>query len=346
MLGLRISRRGLMISVPLVLVAAAWSGWWWLASTLLDRSLESWVIAQRTQGSQIHFGGPQFDGFPWRVHATLHDVAITQPDGLTWHGPEVAIDAPLWRVNALHVHLVGHQEIRLPAGLEPAAISADGAEGWLTLGGIQGFTEARLILSGLDLAPASAARIELSASTPAGAVTAATDTGMMVTVAAERIQAPGVGSLALGPAIESLAATARVMGSPPRLEPASLSAWTRDGGTLELDTASLHWGPLALGAEGTLALDHDLQPTGTLTAEVAGFGAAIDALVAAGWVKPKNAQTAKAVLAGFAQQPEGAQREADPTAKIPISLHDRFIHVGPFRLAPLPPVVWQRPAAG
>jgi hypothetical protein len=68
--------------------------------------------------------------------------------------------------------------------------------------------------------------------------------------------------------------------------------------------------------------------------------------VAAGWIKAKAGQTVSAVLTGLVERPEGAPPPPNPTARIPISLHDRFVHIGPFRLAPLPPVVWQRPAAG
>ncbi len=351
MRGIRISRPGLIGAVVLAVFAAAWAGWWWLASTLLDRSLTAWVAAERAQGSEIRFAGPRVDGFPLRIHATFTDVAITRPDGLAWHGPTLNVEAPLWQVNAVHVWLVGHQEIRLPAGLEPAVASVDGAEGWLTLGGAEGFTDAQLILSNLGLPSATAARVELSANAPATAVTDHTETGLIATVAAEQIQLATVPTLSLGPAIESLAVTARVLGAPPRLEPEALSAWSRDGGTVELDTATLHWGPLALGAEGTLALDRDLQPitagpSGALTVEIAGFNEAIDGLVASGWVKPKNAQTAKAVLTSLVQRPDGAPLPVNPTAKISISLRDRFVHVGPFRLAPLPPILWQRPAAG
>ncbi len=346
MRGLRISFRMLLVPLLVVVLVAAWAAWWWLSGTLFRQFLDSFVAAERARGTEIHFTGPRLGGFPLGVHATFTDVAFSRPDGLSWQAPEVDVGVPLWQPGALHLRVVGHQELRLPAGQQPAAVTADGAEGRLILGGAQGFTEARLVLSGLGLPQATAVRVKLGFDAPAAAVTAHTDAGLVVTVTAEGIQAPAAGSLSLGPAIESLAVTARVMGAPPRLDPDSLSAWSRNGGTLELDTASLHWGPLALGAEGSLSLDQELQPVGSITAEVAGFKPAIEALVAAGWIKAKAGQTVSAVLTGLVERPEGAPPPPNPTARIPISLHDRFVHIGPFRLAPLPPVVWQRPAAG
>jgi hypothetical protein len=223
------------------------------------------------------------------------------------------------------------------------------------LGGASGFTEARLALNGLSLrlaeeeaTPATAARLELTASVPSRAVTSHTETGLMVSFSADRLHMPLAKDLPLGPTVESVALTARVQGAPPRIEQAALAAWSRDGGTLELDTAAVHWGALALGTEGTLALDRDLQPMGALTAELTGFAAAIDTLVATGWVKAKQGQTAKTVLAGLSPRKPGElpASAATATVKLPISLHDRFVHLGPFRLVPLPAVIWQKSAAG
>ena len=39
-----------------------------------------------------------------------------------------------------------------------------------------------------------------------------------------------------------------------------------------------HWGPLGLQATATLALDPQLQPTGTGTAKATGYAATVDAL--------------------------------------------------------------------
>jgi hypothetical protein len=355
MRGIRISFPIWLLAVLPVAVVAGWAGWWYLESTILQRALDSWVATERAQGSEIHFVGPRVGGFPWRLRAIFTDVTITRPDGLAWQGQGLKVDARLWRIHAMHLRLLGHQDVRLPARLMPPVaasavasetITVDGAEGWLTLGGAQGFTEARLVLSDLGLPSATVARLDVGASAPAVAVTADTDVGLSVSVTADGIRVPGAVAPSLGPAIESATVIARVMGAPPRLEPDALLAWSREGGTLALETASLHWGPLVLGAEGTLGLDRNLQPIGALTAEVTGFEQAIDGLVDAGWLKPKNALTAKAALAGLVPAPQDGRPPASSTVKVPLSLHDRFVHIGPFRLVPLPPLVWPRPAAG
>ncbi len=347
MRGVRSFRSVLIGCAVVVVLALAWAGWWWLASQTVQRGLAAWTLDQRRTGGEVRVSGLDFSGFPWRIRATATDLSVRLGDGTAWHGPGLVAEAPLWQINVLHVRLVGRHEVALPAGLETVTVTVEGGLGRVSLGGDTGFTEVEMALSGLALGPlGTLASLDVTANAPAHAVLGSDETGFMVTVAAEGVHLSGAQSLPLGPDIESLAMTARVMGAPPGLEPAGLLAWSRSGGKVQLDTASLHWGPLALGAEGWLGLDGDLQPVGVLNAEIAGYNQAIDALVAAGWIKPKNAQTAKAVLTGLAPRPQGAPVSDTPTAHIPLSLHDRFVHVGPFRLLPLPPLVWQRPAAG
>ena len=328
-----------------VALAAGWAGWWTVAGHILRGSLDAWAVAERNQGGTVGIGSLELSGFPLTVRATITDIAVSRRDGTAWTGPSLVVEAPLWAPASLRFRLGGRHGLRLPEGYEASSASAGSGEGSIRLGGAAGFTEAhvalkevRLVPAAGDAAPATAARLDLTVSAPGRAVSSHTETGLMVTLAADRLDVPLAGSLPLGPAIESLSLTARVLGAPPRIEPASLAAWSHDGGTVELDTASLRWGPLAL--------DRDLQPMGALTAEITGFAQAIDTLVAAGWVKPKQGQTAKAVLIGLSPRREGEPLAANPTAKLPISLHDRYVHLGPFRLAPLPAVIWAAPAAG
>ena len=91
---------------------------------------------------------------------------------------------------------------------------------------------------------------------------------------------------------------------------------------------------LTLESTGALELDRDLQPAGTLTTDIGGVGPAVEALAAAGWIRAKDAHTIKAVLTGLSPRGAGGK------ARLPVSLHDRFVHIGPFRLMALPALVW------
>jgi hypothetical protein len=107
---------------------------------------------------------------------------------------------------------------------------------------------------------------------------------------------------------------------------------------MELAKLKLHWGEFQLEAEGSAALDSALQPIGALTTRMWGVGAAIDALVASGSVRPREGATAKIVLHTMAKPPGPAG--LPPEVQVPLTVQDRRLFLGPVAVAPVPPVAW------
>ncbi len=110
------------------------------------------------------------------------------------------------------------------------------------------------------------------------------------------------------------------------------------GGVLQIQRFVANWGPLAVTAEGTLALDGQMQPLFAGTATVRGYSEAIDALVQARMMAPNQATGAKIALAAMAKP---ADDGGPPAAKLPITIQDGFLFVGPLKLAQMPRIVWQ-----
>ena len=127
-----------------------------------------------------------------------------------------------------------------------------------------------------------------------------------------------------------------------RLQPGrpseSLAIWRDAGGVLQIQRFAADWGPLAVTAEGTLALDGQMQPLFAGTATVRGYSEAIDALVQARMMAPNQATGAKIALAAMAKP---ADDGGPPAAKLPITIQDGFLFVGPLKLAQMPRIVWQ-----
>ena len=329
-------RLALITLLTAALAAAGWYGWWLLAGNLLQRSLDDWSRAERAQGGSLSVDALELGGFPFAIRAETRDVVLTRPDGSGWRTPRLVAEAPLWWVSSLSLRLVGPQRGSLPGG---HTLTATGGEGRVSLGGAWGFTAARLALT--DFAsPAdglSAGRFELSAVLPARTPANGTETGMTITAGADSLRLAGMAGQPLGPAIARLGLKARVQGAPPALETRSLTAWSHAGGSLLIDGAQLRWGPVSVDTTGALELDRNLQPAGSLNTELTGFGPAVEALAANGWIRAKDVHTIKAVLGGLAPRSgPGGQ----PVVKLPISLHDRFVHIGPFRLTALPALIW------
>jgi len=331
-------RIALVALVAAALAAAGWYGWWLLAGGLLQRSLDDWSRAERAAGGGVSVGALTLGGFPFSVRAEAREVAVSRSDGSGWRTPALTAEAPLWSVTAPRLRMSGVQEIRLPGGQQ---ITAAGGEGRLSLGGASGITLARLALTEVAAQPAGPVidRLELSVELPARTPVNGTETGLTLAAAAEGVHltAAEAAGLPLGPLVERLAFNARLQGAPPSAAPASLARWSQSGGSLLIDGAHLRWGAVSVDTSGALELDRDLQPAGTLTTAVTGFGPAVEALAAAGWIRAKDVHTVKAVLTGLSPRGAGG---GPPVARLPISLHDRFVHVGPFRLMPLPALVW------
>jgi hypothetical protein len=154
------------------------------------------------------------------------------------------------------------------------------------------------------------------------------------------VRVPEKARLPLGSDIGRVRLAGRVMGELSSLNPGmgagALGPWRDDGGTVELSRIEVRYGALEVAAEGTLALDGEMQPLVALTARVEGFGESLDALAQRGAMKRGDATAAKLVLAALAERgPNGRPRLA-----LPVTLQDGFLSVGPAMLLRMPPIPW------
>jgi hypothetical protein len=109
---------------------------------------------------------------------------------------------------------------------------------------------------------------------------------------------------------------------------------------MELRKLDIAWGDVRLSGSATLALDPALQPMGAATARIAGYNAALDALVASGVLAPRAAVAARAVLALMARPTESGP----PVVEVPFSLQNRTLSLGRIPLVRFPELVWRAPS--
>jgi hypothetical protein len=163
-----------------------------------------------------------------------------------------------------------------------------------------------------------------------------------MSVKAEAIDLPARLNWPLGPHIASVRLDAALNGPLPDATglTAVATAWRDDGGSLEVRHVETHWGPLGLTATATLALDPELQPMGTGTAQVTGYAATLDALAKNGLMSRSAATTANAVLSLLADTPgDGGPSEVD----VPLSLQYRTLSMRQVPLVRLPELDWPQP---
>ena len=140
---------------------------------------------------------------------------------------------------------------------------------------------------------------------------------------------------ALGATIDDAAIGLAVMGPiPPGTPRQAAAGWRDTGGTLELDHLHLGWGGLDLDASGTVALDRDMQPEGSLSGSLGGYDKLLAALVSAGQVKGSDASRLRLVLGLLAKPgPDGKPRLAAA-----LTLQNSELSMGPITFGRVPKI--------
>ncbi|WP_448206135.1 DUF2125 domain-containing protein [Azospirillum sp. sgz302134] len=324
----------------LAVLVGAYSVWWWQAASAVERGVLAWIEDQRANGALVEHRGLTVGGYPLVIRAALEAPHLATR-GAEWQGTRLVAEAPPWNHTRIALSLPGEQKLSLVSASQPPLdlLAKGGGQGHvlLTLAGQPvelrlGFTD---LVAQPNAMPLPVAALDLTATQPPEPPAGHTDTGLSVSLTASGVTLPEDTPGSLGRKVEQALLSARVLGRPPKPEPASLSAWSRDGGTVELDSLKLDWGPLKLAMNGTLALDGTLQPQAALTAEVRGFQAVLDALQ--GFFRPKELALARTMLTMLARP---AEPGGEPVLTAPVTVQNRSLFLGPLKVAALPPVVW------
>lgn len=339
-------RRAVVALVALVLVAGAgYTAYWFHVADTLCKQIDAWAEARRAAGWQAEWSSLAVTGFPNRVTAHMGAPRLTSPAGLEWTTAAVTASASPLDITLITVTAPGSHILRWPGGGE-AAVTAGAASAEIDLGPTGRLDDASLLLGdvmatarGETLSLASLAVGIDPAPVPAGGHE---DVSVAFSLSAQDIRLPALTGLVLDREVALVEASGRVMGAiPPGPPLEALAAWSADGGTVELDRVVIDWAPMALEADGTLALDAGMQPLVALSARVRGYGQLMDRLARARVVDPGAAAAAKMVLSLLAK-PDSQGRPAIP---LPVTVQDGALYLGPARVGTVPPLAWpdQRP---
>jgi hypothetical protein len=320
--------------------------WRW-AMQALQADFAGWSAGMRADGYTVTPGPLSAGGYPLAAELRISDLAISGPLGdlpvnVTWSAPTTMLRITLLHPRTLVITALGDQHLRLPAGVDLPFTAA---------------TE-RLTIPLLPGAPSNAATLEVAQLRATGPLTGLAiaqlrahtklrpaalqgEPAFSLTADATGITLPQPPNLTwpLGPNISLVSLDAALTGPMPRTPSlaARATGWRDGGGTLEVQHATLQWGPLDLTGSATLALDDHLQPMGAATARIHGYVATLDALASARIIPPPAAMAAKAVLGLMAHTPQDG---GPPEVEVPLTLQNRALSVGRIPLAHLPEFSW------
>ncbi len=315
----------------------------------LEQGFAAWVHLRRAQGWRVDHASPQRGGWPLSASLTLPNLRIeggeaTLPGGMALQSERVVLRVVLPRLDRLRVEMPGAQRLRIDEVEWRFA-----ADSLVVLVPLEAGTlprEAEALAERLRLSspagPMQVANARLAIESSSTATES--EPALSVTFAAEDIDLPAAPTgraAAFGQRIAAVEAEASVSGPVPpgRYPVVRAEAWRDAGGTLELRSLTLRWGPLAMNAAATLALDETLQPMGAGTLRVAGAAQALDALAEGGLIGRRAAATARAVLPMLSRP--GAN--GAPEIEVPLTVEDRTIAFARIPILRFLPWVWPSP---
>ena len=316
-----------VIAVGIIILALDSLVWWWLSNRVIAQFGE-WQAAERDLGLVVSAGPPSRAGWPLQAAAVLPDVTVATRGGATWHTGELRLIFQPWRPGVFTAILTGPQQVRLGPGLVveatarriEAAIPLDPARSAVTV------VEAHGLAASMGARTAAAERVSLRFDQ--------TDLDFAGDLLMLPKPAPGRPPLPFDGIINSLRLHARSTVAVPLAAdwPASLAAWQRMGGQLELTGVALLWGPLNARGSATLHLTPALQPEGSGSVQLTGFAAAISALQRSGTITRDAAEVAGAVFGLLAKNQSGQAPEVD----LPLTLQYGLISAGAIPLLRVP----------
>jgi hypothetical protein len=347
--------RIVVAAIVLALALAAYSAWWLHAAGKLRDGVGEWVEARRADGYVVVLEDVTVQGFPLRLQAVTREFSIGRdaPVGWRWTGPRLSASGPPWIGRRFSVTAPGAHKVEYdtPAGRQSIPFTAEKAEGTVRVGDDRRIARVdidlgRIVATWPELGEVKAEQILVAiaaaakAAPPPATSPRAPEVGRLAFIAAGVELPQDAAPPSLGPRIARAEAEILLLGAVPTANTrAAMAEWRDAGGTLEIDKLRMHWGEFQIETQGSVALDHELQPIGALTTRMWGVGAAIDALVSGGQVRARDGATAKVVLRGLAK-PRDPMQNIPPEVEVSLSVQDRRVYLGPIPLAPMPRIAW------
>lgn len=340
----RSTRFGLLALVGLLVLVAAYAAYWRVVAGRIREGIIAWQQTETARKVDVSWRELRVAGFPFAFRIEIDDAAFRDHSRSPAPGLRLAHltgaarpwDFSDWRLAAP----AGLAADLAPSGAQPMLqLAARSAEGTVSIGPSGG---SWMWVALQDIAVEGAGRVPIQSADawlilPEKPPVKDTDAAFSLAVDLHQM---GVASppASFVHTIDELALGATVKGAMPAGPMAIAAARWRDaGGTIEVGHLRLLWGGLGISANGTLALDGKLQPIAAFSGGIEGFGAILDALVAADQMTPEQASLVQIALTSLARPgPDGK-----PQITAPFTIQNGKMYLGPARLGAVPHIGWE-----
>lgn len=340
----RSTRFGLVILAALLVIAGGYTAYWFLVAHRIEAGIVDWALSQRADKIDLSWQKMRVSGYPVAFRVDLGSAALR--DGAITPSPELHVpvlsgtarpwDFADWRLAAPEGFTA---DFAAAGGTAPARLIAQTADGVVSIQPEDGWT-LRLTLRDTTVEAGAPVLVGLAHATltvPSRPSRGHADPVMALAVEASPIKLPrGVGPF--GDAIDELDFGATVKGAIPSGKLAdAVATWRDAGGTIELDNLRLKWGALSATAAGTIALDPELQPTGSFSGAIQGYDQILTALVQNGQMRATDAGLARIALTLLAK----AGPDGKPEIRTAFTIQNGQMFLGPAKLGRVPRITWE-----
>ena len=343
-------RKYLIFLTVLIMTALVWSGgWFWLADKLRS-DIAGFVSARQDNGVVLNWSNMLISGFPFQF-----DINFENPQGqwaisntqIAWIGANFSIHSFIKGRGTVSFNASGRHKFDIHGNGTDLSVHADTAsfQGRLVFDSSGQALSLRARAAPLTARLNGGPEITISETNfdwrnDAGPTTRGTLSVVLEQVNLETLLVKMPVATNLGGTIQTVSGRATLLGplDPATLDSANVSRWRDAGGTLEMESFNLVWGPLRIAGDGTLSVDSALQPVGAFSARIAGLHSLLDLLEARGQIPRPQAALARIGLAALIRRPaNGGPAEAH----LPVTLQNRVLSIGPIPLLTMDPVIWK-----
>ena len=327
----------------------AYTAYWFVAADEIGDRIAAWAEEQRAGGMTVEAGEPEISGYPLQFEVSLHKPSVDHSaEGWAWRGDAITASFRPWRFDEFDLKFRGRNDVRYFDGEAWHDIQGEVEDGsaWLQLDDERRIENILIDLSRVDVAGPWAegsthvtrlrARAARSHDNGEGAVAEPRAYGSAAVEFGGVRLPPGFGE-EMGEEIEYFNFDLSLYGPVSPGETAqAVRVWRDEGGTLELNSFRVRWGPLGIETAGTISLDGEMRPIAALTADIIGYGDVIDALIMSNMIPLGDAFLAKVAFNVIADKPKDG---GPPVLRsVPVTAQDGELFVGPVTVAKMPSI--------
>ena len=353
--------RYIVLIAAIAIGLAAYTVFWFHVKGEAEANIAAWVQERRAAGDTVDYAALDIGGYPFRIEATVAKPVFGRVDASrswTIEGDKLSVVAAPWNLGHIVAYHDGPFEIHyrsMTANEGERAIDLTGhseAAGASAIwkGGVWDHADVEfsnlMMTARSATAPLSAGHLEfhvrkMHPNTPEDPGGIDQPARSEYALEASDVTFPGATEQPLGPTIQTLNAVIEVHGDKPlgKTIP-EIEAWRDAGGTLDVKSLDLSWGPLKMKLNGSLALDEANRPVGALTAQFTDYDKLIDSIT--GSAETGEGPGLKKFLDGLVK----ASGQPQNTLSLPFSMQEGTLYLGPIPVTNLPPVIGPKaPAA-